>query len=554
MTSGWAAWPIDPGDGIGIPLTPATHPALLTGCGLAALWSPREGVSRWMAPPGAVPPPHPQLHYPWVEGVEGAVVGPGYARRTLRFPGGAQLLEEVLARDGTQGLIFRWTLSRIPPGRDTIPLEGDVALKEGPASLAEGEGGVQLGLALEGEGESRLIRLLPGEPVAWMVGPGTGSAVQGRGSAATQARRRGSRGEMEPTPLRITARGVALAEALGPQVAEAVRALDDSALQEDADGVGLPPFLLGMEGGELILAHGTPLVELGLGALAVGRFSLARSILRTLLDSSAPPLLPALFLAGEWGGRTGDLHLLRELRPRLEALVEGLPTGMGGEPGTPPPHGRSFPGAAPVLEGLASAVEPLGDRGWTAQLRARAAGMRPGARGPVLPVLGSGATVGEDQPVLLPPLEAFGDLDAPGLLGRRFLQAARLLRVVSEGLLGVRPDASYGRVRLAPSLPPGWEGLEASGIQVGDTAIDLAVHRDAGAIRFTLTPSAGRIPLNLIFEPVVPVEGVGRILLSGEEVQVDILPGKGRTGIRFQFPLDERKVVTVRVDADEDRV
>ena len=67
-----------------------------------------------------------------------------------------------------------------------------------------------------------------------------------------------------------------------------------------------------------------------------------------------------------------------------------------------------------------------------------------------------------------------------------------------------------------------------------------------GGVEFELTPAAGRIPLNLVFEPDLPLGGVGRVLLSGEVVEVDVLPGPpGRTGIRFQFPLDERKVVRV---------
>jgi hypothetical protein len=491
-------------------------------------------------------------------------VGAGYACRTLRLRGGALVLEEVLVRDGAPGLLFRWTLSgTAAPDRGT---PGSVGPGEEGESGEPGEPGgawgvVEMGLLLEGEAEPIWVRLQPGEPAAWLVGPGSGGSAPGRGSVTAQIRRRGSRGEMEPSPLRVTARGEPMAEALGPQVAAALRALDDSPLREDADGVGLPPFLLGTEGGGLIPATGTSLVELGLGALAVGRFSLAGSILRSLLGAGSPPPLPVLFLAGEWGGRTGDLSLLRDLRPGLETLVEGLsggaaeglPGGPPEEPGAPPPHGRSFPGIAVVLEGLASAVEPLGDRGWTASLRARAVAARSGARGKVLPVLGAGPVPGEDEPVLLPPLEAFGALEAPALLARRSLQAARLLRVVSEGLLGVRPDASYGRIRLAPVFPAAWEALEADGIQVGDTSIDLAIHREPGAFRFTLTPSAGRIPLNLIFEPVVPVDRVGRVLLSGEKVDVDILPGRGRTGIRFQFPLDEAKVVEVGVDdADSD--
>src|SRR5690606_25948255 len=190
------------------------------------------------------------------------------------------------------------------------------------------------------------------------------------------------------------------------------------------------------------------------------------------------------------------------------------------------------------------------DPGWTGDLRRVAAGLRspppPSPRS--LPVLGSPAAGGEapeEWTAQLPPAEGFGHPDAPGLLSRRTLHAARLLRAVSGGLLGIAPDAPYGRVRLAPALPPGWHRLGARRIRGGATRLDAAVARTDGGVRFRLDPREGRIPPTVIFEPTVPLSRVGRVTLQQDPVEVDVLPEGQTTRIRFQFPLDGPREVWV---------
>lgn len=537
MTTAWRFHEVEPGaDPDSLPAS-TCGVVLLTGCGLVGLWSPREGITRLTAPGSGGEVPLPRVE---VEGVTRPVAARGSgsgALRVLEGEGGVRVLEEVVLRDGVPGLLLRWSISGT--GGPAGPESGGGAAEAGVVHLVLHRGD---------DMEVDRIAITPSRPVARLFHPEVSGPAPGRGSFRAQARRRSSRASLDPEPLAVWAAGPAVPPGLEARIAGAVHALDDASLQEDAEGGALPPFILGMEDGVPVMAGGTPLVELGLGALASGRFSLAGAILRTLLEGGGAPPLPLLVLAAEWGGWTGETGLLLEGRSALETALAQLRSGGSAPSGEPPPHGRSFPDPPSALEALASAMEPLGDRGWTEELKGAASAIRAGAGGgrKVLPVLGSTPPVQDGWPVLLPPVEGFGHPDDPGLLPRRMLHSARLLRAVSQGLLGIQPEVPWGRIRLAPRLPEGWEHLRAIGIRVGDTSLRLEVTAAAGGVEFELTPAAGRIPLNLVFEPELPLAGVGRVLLSGEVVEVDVLPGPpGRTGIRFQFPLDERKVVRV---------
>lgn len=536
MSGEWRVEELDPGQEPSALPSTSCGVKLLTGCGLAAVWSPGAGIQEVLGPEGTEPLRLPTLALEGPVGVGGADVEGGTARRLLEGAAGLRVLEEVVVRDGAPGVLLRWSMPE-GPGTDGPPGAG-----ADPGST------VAIALPGEGIGGRQEFRVAPGRPVALLCRPADGAAAPGRGSFRVQSRRRAARASLDPAPLTLIAEGPAVSPGLEERVAAAVRALDDAALQEDAEGGARPPFVQGVEAGALVLPAGTPLVEIGLGALAAGRFTLAGAILRTALGEGNVPSLPLLALAAAWGGHTGDTGPLRDGRQALEAAVIRLVSARGGGPDGIPPHGRSFPGAPAALDAFAAAIEPLGDREWTEGVRAAAASLRTGPSGApkVLPVLGAAPAVPAEEPVLLPPVEGFGHPDDAGLLARRTLHAARLLRAVSEGLLGVHPEAAWGRIRLAPSIPDGWEHMRASGIRVGDTHIDLEAVVEADAVEFDITPSAGRIPLNLVFQPEVPLGSVRRVLLSGEVVDVDVLPGPpGRSGIRFQFPLDERKRVRV---------
>lgn len=498
-------------------------PHLLTGLQVAALWGGGDGVLRLLAPGRALPSLHLALEGGELPSGDPVGRGPGRASRVVRLPGGGRLVEEVVLSDTGGGILLRWSLVGGPGEGVTlrVALPGAGSL---PESVPVQPGG------------AAAVALLPAglpEPPALLV-------------PAVEARRREGRGGSDDPPLALTVEGNPRVEV---QVAAAVQALDDAALDEDADGSPSPPFLVGADAGRgdpLLRAEGAALAELGLGALAAGRRESARGILRALAAENSPPALPLLTLAASWGLHTGKVRLLQALRPALEAAAAEPPP-----PGLHPPFGVAFPSLPRALQRLADAVEPAGDPGWTAALRERAAGLAEKGAVRRLPVLGAPNPSDPSDTTLfrepdLPPLTAFGHPDDPGFLPRRMLHAARLLRSLVEGLLGLAPDASYGRVRLAPAFPRDWRRVEVSGLRAGEARIDLGYRFDGEEHTFVLRPTGGRVPPHLIFEPVVAHGGSGPVLLEGEEVAVERTEWAGLRGIRFQFPLEGERTVTLR--------
>jgi hypothetical protein len=174
-----------------------------------------------------------------------------------------------------------------------------------------------------------------------------------------------------------------------------------------------------------------------------------------------------------------------------------------------------------------------------------------------LPVLGQASAAPEapagprPRDPALPPAHAFASPFHPSVAPRRTLHAARLLRSAVEGLLGVRPDASYGRVVLAPDLtrvapgPDGVRHLAATGIRVGDGRIDLDCRVAGGHGTFRVSQTAGRVPMSVIFEPLMPLSGVQEVQMGEEPAAVEIEEREDGVRLRFQFPLDPERSVSV---------
>lgn len=539
--SGWRVVSLPPGVRPGTPCTAVDaadpHPHLLTGRGCALTWSATRGIIRIMeAEGGEQPGPRLEVEGGAPAGVgasallpgggEGpaAGIGPGVAFRTMALSGGGVLEEWTVLSDTDRGVILRWGLS---------------------------PGAAPLGLRVEMGGTTREWTLSPGGGVAaWLAPPGVEAPLPP--DPAVQARRRASRGaDLDGTALSIRAHeeGGVPPDDPGERAAAAVRALDDSSLGEGPEGEPAPPFLMGVEvspdsgrPARVRELPGTALAEVALGALAVGRWSLARALLEELAggDGSAP--LPLLVAAAEWGMATGDARWLRSLRPALD----GAAREVGAAVGRAPAPTAAFPSGSRALERLAEAVEPAGDREWTGWLREAARRAAPPVQR-TLPVLGTPAPPAgaAAHDAVLPPLEGFAHPDDPGVLPRRTLHAARLLRSLVRGTLGITPDAAYGRLRLAPVLPARWTRVEVGGIRVGDTRLDLGYRREGDRHTFVLLPTAGRVPATVILEPLLPVGDIEHVKLEGEPVTVDSFREAGRTGIRFQFPLEGERSVTV---------
>jgi hypothetical protein len=130
------------------------------------------------------------------------------------------------------------------------------------------------------------------------------------------------------------------------------------------------------------------------------------------------------------------------------------------------------------------------------------------------------------------------------------------VRSAVDDLLGVRPDASYGRVTLAPDLrripadDAGVRHLAARGLRIGDARIDLDCRITGTGSTLRVSQVAGRVPVNVIFEPLLPLAQVRGVELAGDEgpgdpADVDIHELDSGVRLRFQFPLDPARRITV---------
>lgn len=117
------------------------------------------------------------------------------------------------------------------------------------------------------------------------------------------------------------------------------------------------------------------------------------------------------------------------------------------------------------------------------------------------------------------------------------------------GFLGARADAAFGRLRLAPRIPGAWEAFEVRGVRMADVRVRLRYRRQESRHTFVVTPAAGRVPPNLVFEPLLPLRKIGGVRVDGEPADLDRYRTGPWTGVRLQLPLDSTREVIV--DGDE---
>ncbi len=115
--------------------------------------------------------------------------------------------------------------------------------------------------------------------------------------------------------------------------------------------------------------------------------------------------------------------------------------------------------------------------------------------------------------------------------------AAAVVRDWVEGCLGAIPDGPFGRLRLAPRIAESGAG-EVRGLRVGDASVSVVWSRSEHSVRVHVSQSEGRVPLNLVFEPLLPQFRPGEVRIGGEPAQVDVSREGDQARVRCQFPLD----------------
>ncbi|MEQ9570254.1 MAG: hypothetical protein RLN75_08710 [Longimicrobiales bacterium] len=126
-------------------------------------------------------------------------------------------------------------------------------------------------------------------------------------------------------------------------------------------------------------------------------------------------------------------------------------------------------------------------------------------------------------------------------------EAALTLDLLVRGLLGVHPDAAYGRVRLGSCFPASWTSFRAEGLQMGDARLGVEMVREGPLTRLVLRQTAGGAPVTWIVEPRLTGEALSAARVDGRPAEIDVERVGGRLRPRLQVPGERERVVELEV-------
>ena len=324
------------------------------------------------------------------------------------------------------------------------------------------------------------------------------------------------------------------------------------------DGVGWARAALraGLtEVGGTVGLRGSAAPWLAAAALTGGERDLARALL-----VHSPPSVADAEARARWMAWTGEPRPLLDARPDLDAILGEAPQA--------------------VRARVADAAEAAGDEEWAAALRTAVA-RDGGRRLPTLARPATGAAQGDDRQGSAQEAVAAFDGGAPesveqlrsavaalrspepeaalallrsaltwmrrGASGADGEIAGATLQLLVEGLLGIDPDAAYGRIKVSPCLPESWDSFHVRGLSVGDAVVDMEMTREDRAYRFALRQRAGGAPVTWIFAPRLPGTGIARIRVDGEDAMVDSRPVGRRIEPRIQIPAERERLVEIEL-------
>ena len=512
------------------------------------------------------------------------LLAPAQARRELLAPAGT-LLETLLV--SKNGFIAQWTrpAALTQEIRLTFHLPGTTWKADGPLLRADASDGVRLlqldpspswAVAEEG-GQLNVTAVVEGREGESLRLLATADADAERARESLYRLAKASQTQAEAALVALRARRLAIHTG----VVEIDDALAWALARLDAAE--------GREGGLVHeLAHGEqfPLdpesrrAWTALGSLASGTGN------RPTLAADGPLSLLALARSAEWRGE----------RP-AEDMLSSLASSEGWTH-TSPALTTAYRAA---LLSAADAGEPWGSEPSAEDLRARAAELitpsaQDGPAGRRLPTIGSPRSPASDPTasLLAAALELPGgvawvpppDDPPPGILRaltswaclnegpfergfslfRRYLgdgfangvglwsdrsrfhdpaAAALIPLVLVKGLLGARIEGYFGRLRLAPRLPPHWTRFAVAGLDIGDATVRMSYELADGRHCFRFKQERGSVPIMLIFEPILAVPPNTRTWVDGTPAHLTLRPVGGRMQASLQLPLDRDREVAV---------
>jgi hypothetical protein len=115
-----------------------------------------------------------------------------------------------------------------------------------------------------------------------------------------------------------------------------------------------------------------------------------------------------------------------------------------------------------------------------------------------------------------------------------------------HGMLGARPDAPRGRLRLRICLPDWIDYMVVHNLRVGDAMLSLRYARETNNIRYQIDQFAGAMPVRLIFEPTFtqPIQSVD---VDGVTASLSLQHDGDRIVAPIQLMLDDARLVSIQL-------
>lgn len=149
-----------------------------------------------------------------------------------------------------------------------------------------------------------------------------------------------------------------------------------------------------------------------------------------------------------------------------------------------------------------------------------------------------GGATAETVPTADEALRAFGEPDPVSAAS-----IARPVFALLQDVLGARPDAGRGRIRIRPVVPAGWTGFEVRNLPAGDARIRVAVSNEERALDLEIEQTEGAIPVRAILEPVFEARALAGATVDGQPAALTARPMGSRLQVPVQLTLDHARTV-----------
>ena len=114
-------------------------------------------------------------------------------------------------------------------------------------------------------------------------------------------------------------------------------------------------------------------------------------------------------------------------------------------------------------------------------------------------------------------------LEPAGVTEHQAWSHALTILPIVEGLMGIRPDAVNGVLRMHPQLPGGWRELAVQRVRVGENAFNVTVRREDETSAFVIERVAGNEPIQ--FDLALPFPRAALVNLDHDSTTGVAIPG-----------------------------